>query len=342
MSKIYTADGWINWDYIIGETKAFCMVVGARGIGKTYGLFKNLLSRKEKFLYVRRLKTQLDECGKIDGNPFRRINSDEGYNIQPYRNGSGIRFCESEEQDGKFFPSAEPIALGVALSTFATVRGADYSDINYIVFDESIAMLGERPIKDEFSAFLNFYETVNRNRELEGKQAVKCFLLGNANKLGNPYFSGWHFMRTALKMIAGKQMMYRSPDGNRIMILLMDSPISARKAETALYQNAGSDFMSMALDNAFRTDATNIRSLKLKELTHIVSIGEVGVYRHKSNRQLYVSKTVQQSPYYDSYGIRLTMFRRDYALLKYSYLSGRMIFEDYECELIFREYIDII
>ena len=40
MSKIYNADGWVNWDYIVNQAAAFTMVVGARGVGKSYGLMK--------------------------------------------------------------------------------------------------------------------------------------------------------------------------------------------------------------------------------------------------------------------------------------------------------------
>ena len=43
MAKIYDKSGWVNWEYIAGQKAAFCMVVGARGVGKTYGLMKYLL-----------------------------------------------------------------------------------------------------------------------------------------------------------------------------------------------------------------------------------------------------------------------------------------------------------
>lgn len=342
MSKIYQEDGFINWGYLYEETRAFCMAVGPRGTGKTFGLLKELLDRKIKFMYLRRLKTQLDECTKPDTNPFKAVNLATGRNIQPYRAGSGVRFCESEtDQSGKTLPVEEPVCIGAALSTFATIRGADFSDIDAVLFDEAIPMVGERPIKDEFSAFLNFVETVGRNRELQGKPPVKVFLLANANKLSNPYFAGWHFMRTALNMIRGKQMMWRSPDGTRLMVMLLDSPISAKKSKSALYQNASQGFMAMALDNAFRTDETNIRSYKLREFEHVVSVGEVGVYRHKSERFHYVSRVINKNRYYADYGIELKMFRRDFAILTVLYMDRKIVFEDYESELIFREYLDI-
>ena len=310
------------------------MVVGARGTGKTYGVMKELIKRKQPFIYLRRLKTQIDNCGKVTGNPFKRLNLDNDWNILPYSVGGNIEFRHNDR-------NGDIVAVGVALSTVATVRGIDFSDFNYIVFDEAIAMIGEKPIKNEFEAFLNFYETVNRNREIIGEKPVQAVLLGNANKLSNPYFTGWHFMKTSLKMLRGKQMVYQTPDATRIMIMLQDSPISKKKAETAAYQNGSDGFIAMAIDNAFRTDETKIKSEPLKEYNHIVSIGEIGIYRHKSERRYYVSSKVQ-TPYYDDFGISLKMFRQDFIMLRVNYLIAKnVLFEDYESELLFREYFEL-
>ena len=334
MGKLYNKEGWINWPYILSKQAAFIMVVGARGVGKTYGVMRELRQRKQPFIYLRRLKTQIDNCGKNTGNPFKRLNMDYGWNILPFSVGGNIEFRENDR-------NGDLVAVGVALSTVATVRGIDFSDFNYIVFDEAVAMIGEKPIKNEFEAFLNFYETVNRNRELIGERPVQAILLGNANKLSNPYFTGWHFMKTSLKMLRGKQMVYQTPDSSRIMIMLQDSPISKRKAGTAVYQNGTDGFVSMALDNVFRTDETKIKSEPLKEYNHMVSIGEIGIYRHKSERRYYVSSKVQ-SPYYDDFGISLKMFRQDFIMLRVNYLIAKnVLFEDYESELLFREYFDL-
>lgn len=335
MAKIYDINGWVNWDYILEQPSSFISVVGARGVGKTYGIFKKLTKEKKKFIYLRRLKSQLDQCGKLEGNPFKKINEDTSMDIKPFSSGGIISFREVDK-------NGSIIAVGVALSVVANVRGIDFSDYDYIVFDEFIASSGERPIKNEFSAFLNFYETVNRNRELEGKNAVKCIMLGNANTLINPYFSSWHFMKTAVRMITGGQMVWRSADQTRMIILLLHSPISEKKKDTALYQNANEDFIQMALDNAFKTDETKIKSEPLKEYNHIVSVGELGIYRHKSERKYYVSATQAGQPYYDAFGIGLKMFQQDFYMLRVHYMISKNVwFESFELEVIFRELFNL-
>lgn len=336
MAKLYTNAGWVNWDYIMNQPESIISIVGARGTGKTYGAFRWLIEHGERFIYLRRLKSQLEECRKDAGNPFKKLNTDLKINIRPFPTGGTVMF-NYDEKGGR------NAAVGVALSVVANIRGVDYSDYRYILFDEFIASEGERPIKAEFQAFLNFYETVNRNRELDGYPPVKCLMLGNANRISNAYFTGWKNMKLVLNMIRGNQCIWRSPDRSRMIILLLGSPISEKKQDTVLYQNANNDFIRMALDNAFRTDETKIRSEPLREYRHIVSVGEIGIYVHKSDRKYYVSATVSQDPYYDAFGIGLRMFQQDFYMLRIYYMVNKTVyFESYECELIFREMFNLI
>ena len=97
----------------------------------------------------------------------------------------------------------------------------------------------------------------------------------------------------------------------------------------------------MAIDNSFRTDETQIKSEPLREYNHLVSVGEIGIYRHKSKREFYVSNVIGK-PYYDDYGISLRMFQTDFIMLKYVYMTGKsFIFENYENEILFRELMKI-
>ena len=98
----------------------------------------------------------------------------------------------------------------------------------------------------------------------------------------------------------------------------------------------------MALDNAFRTDATNIKSMPIREFNHLVTVGELGIYRHKKERLYYVSFLTNKEKQYDSYGIGLKMFQQDFYNLKLFYLIQKIVyFENYEAELLFREFFQL-
>lgn len=312
-------------------------ITGPRGTGKTYGLLKYILNNNLRFIYMRRLRSQLEQCaGDESSNPFKTVNTDLNRCIVPQIKRGTMRFMDEEDEDNPVL-----VGYGAALSTVATIRGSDFSDVDCIVFDEYIPMTTEKPIKNEATAFFNFLETVNRNRELFGKPPIKCFMLGNANQLMNPYFLEWHFMKTALKMIRGNQMVWRNSDSTRIMVMLLNSPISEKKKETALYKNAGNDFLTMAIDNSFRTDETSISPRKLSDCRHIVSFGQIGIYQLKSDGKHYISETVSKSNYLEENEINISIFRARYGGLKTLYLYGYCVFENYDCEMIFRAYLNI-
>lgn len=339
MSKIYCDNGYVNFDYLYNECRFIMAITGGRGTGKTFGLLKYILDQRVKFIYMRRFKSQIDKClGGGDSNPFSAINAETGSDVRVKRVSGKICFTAPLPDDPD---KREIIGYGESLSTSSTIRGEDFTGVQIIVFDEYIPMPGERPIKDEAKAFKNFIETVNRNRELKGSPPVKVFMLGNANKLMNPYYLDWHFMKTALRMIHGGQMVYRTPSNNRIMVMLLNSPISEKKRKTALYEEADNSFFGMSLDNAFSTDQTDIRTYKLKDCRHIVSIGPIGIYQTKSDGRHYISETISRNNFYPENEINIKLFRTRYAGLKTLYLYGYCTFENYDCELLFREFIGL-
>ena len=71
MSKIYTAKGWVNWDYIMDQASSFISVVGARGVGKTYGIFKKLVEEKKEKVWL--VGDGANLCLKKFGEEFVKI-----------------------------------------------------------------------------------------------------------------------------------------------------------------------------------------------------------------------------------------------------------------------------
>ena len=60
------------------DLKALSIIIGGRGIGKTYGALDYLIRNKKRFIYMRNTKTQIAESASEFGNPFKRLNKDRG------------------------------------------------------------------------------------------------------------------------------------------------------------------------------------------------------------------------------------------------------------------------
>ena len=189
MSKLY-----LNvWDYK-DNAFPFQIFTGARGTGKTYSALCGAVGIKEfndsvgeKFILMRRTQDELESLsdGKAGegANPFKPINKAYGLNIGlvPIKKKIHGIYNRVKADDGTDVPSGAPIGYGIALSTIGTVRGVDMQDCSDCIYDEFIPESHVRSMRDEFSAFANAYETINRNRELAGLPALRMWLLSNAN-----------------------------------------------------------------------------------------------------------------------------------------------------------------
>ena len=65
----------------------FQIILGGRGIGKTYSALdylQKVSSPSHKFIYMRREGTEIDQCATEYGNPYKKLNEDKGYHIEPF------------------------------------------------------------------------------------------------------------------------------------------------------------------------------------------------------------------------------------------------------------------
>lgn len=343
MNNLYHESGYVNIPFILAQGLPFNFVWGGRGTGKTYGALCETVNAGVKFMLMRRTQNQLDLISKPEFSPFKSINRDNGWNvaIQPITKYNGGIY-HMEENDGKNTATGSPIGYTCALSTVANIRGFDATDIELLVYDEFIPEPHARPIKEEAQAFLNAYETMNRNRELQGRKPLQVLCLANANTLANPLFIGLGLVSKAEKMYRTGQEI--SIDRNRGVALfnLCKSTISDLKRDTALYKFAGDgEFSSMALSNDFsgENERGRITSKKLQEYKPIVAVGELCIYAHKSQDLYYVSTHVSGSPL--TFGIGATekiRFCRMYQWLWLAYLSNKVDFESRICEILLQKY----
>ena len=174
----YTKEGYIDVDKTLEKDRStFIFMVGARGIGKTFGFLKYLIDKQIKFIYMRRTQTQIDMIKSDELNPFKalRIELGDAYSFMMKRDNKNITgvYRTVKDENGIEKPYGDPVAFMLALSTVSNIRGFDASDVDVLLYDEFISERHEKPIQSEGTAFLNAIETIGRNRELKGRKPLK-------------------------------------------------------------------------------------------------------------------------------------------------------------------------
>ena len=343
---MFTKEGYIDFKYIMKDASPFIFIVGGRGSGKTFGAIQYALRENRTFFFMRRTQTQIDLIKNDSFSPFKAV--DESIIVSSInKNLTGV-YRGSQNSDGTYSPAGSPIGYMCALSTISNIRGFDASSVDLIIYDEFIGEAHERPIKSEGQAFLNAYETINRNRELNGQEPVKVLALANSNSLANPIFVELQLVTPVEKMLRSgdaKYYTYKNDSRGVSVYMINHSPILEAKQKTALYKLSGeSEFSAMALKNEFTAEEMDhIRSEDLKPYRLICCVGEFSVYRKKDNKNYYISghKSGSTKAIYQSTSTDLKRFRRDQYFLWLAYLNGKILFESYIYKVLFEKYFGI-
>lgn len=337
--KIYDSNGYVNVRGILEEGYPFNFLVGGRGTGKTYTTLKVAKEDRRLFMLMRRTQSQADLISKPDFSVFKPLNMDMGWDVQvkPISKYNAMFFEPDPEPDRP----PRPVGYTCALSTLSNMRGFDASDIQLLIYDEFIPEKHERLLKNEADALFNAYETMNRNRELKGIAPIQMVCLANANDITNPVFESLKLIRVADRMQKGNTDRWTDEPRGIQLIMLHRSPISRRKSNTVLYNlTEGTDFSSMALDNDFNVDRQHVKPRPLSEYTPVCAIGELCLYRHKSENRLYAS-THLSGIFNRKFSLSDTdrlHYQRIYRSHWDMYISGRIDFEDVLSEKMFLKY----
>ena len=334
--SIYLENGYLDIEKILSYKMPFNFIVGGRATGKTYGALKYAYESYTRFILMRRTQAQTDLINKAEFNPYKAINQDLG---------TDIRVKSISKYNSKIYEPAEDgeqlLGYTCALSTISNMRGFDASDCRLLIYDEFIPECHERPIKGEGAAFLNAYESINRNRELRGEDPLQVLGLANAFNIANPIFLELGLVGRCEKMKNADQELFIDRERGILLVLLQHSKISRAKADTALYRLSSGSYNDMALSNDFiYNNADNIKAQSLKEYKLLCTVGEISIYRHKSKREYYVSEhRTGTAPQFKSDEVGLMRYRRKHGLiLAPAYVNNRVQFENILTKSLFELY----
>ena len=122
---------YYDFSKVLSYNATYNFLVGARGLGKTYGakklVIKKFLRGGEEFVYLRRYKTELatrttffDDIGQEFPNLGFRVN------------GSLAQVCRNPDAEK---PHWETMGYFIALSNAQTRKSVAYPKVTHIIFD---------------------------------------------------------------------------------------------------------------------------------------------------------------------------------------------------------------
>lgn len=335
--NLYTSDGWLNFDKIYNLKANFIFIVGARGIGKTYGALKYLIDNGIFFMMLRRSSTQADaQANPLTSDIAKPLQAnDQTFDSEALTKTIKALYISDGEEIANL-----PFCVTTSVSTGSNLRGFNGDRIDCILYDEFIRQPEEKPIREEGTAFLNLYETISRNRELQGKAPVKALCLANSFNMANELFLKFRLIKQAENMMRKSLDFWHDAKRGVAIIMPCNSPISIQKENTALYKALGdtSDFAQFALENKFQDDfSENIKSLRLNEYKIICVVGEYAIYKHKANGTYYITTHISGTTK-NIFGVGtsdIKRFKRQFNFLVIAHLKRNIYFENYLAQIMF-------
>ena len=166
------------------------MVVGARGLGKTYGLRKacidEFLRKGLRFVEVSRFKSEQKQVSK---GYFARVSQEFPGMEFEVRGSEGFVWRGKTTEKGK--KVWEKLCYFISLTELQTAKKRTFDLVHRIIFDEAIIDTQDRfhrYLTGEGELLAGLIDSCSRERA-ESEIKPQLFLLGNAVDLTNPYFS---------------------------------------------------------------------------------------------------------------------------------------------------------
>lgn len=241
MEKKIIAHPWYDTGRILSYNCVYNFLVGARGLGKTYGfqkyVIKRALNTDEQFIYLRRFK---DETKTAKATFFGAVGKefpDWDFRLVGWE-AQAAHMSTRDEKKREW----KTIGFFASLTTAQQMKGVSFAKVYTILFDEFIIEKGlTRYLENEATAFNNFYSTVDRNQD-----RVRVFFLANSVSIMNPYFLEYEIR----------------PDQMGELTTMMDNFILVHFPESTNFKEsvsktrfgrfiAGTDYAKYAVDSSF-------------------------------------------------------------------------------------------
>ena len=258
---------YYDWNKTLSYDADVTMVVGSRGIGKTYGLrlqfIRDYIKDGSRFVELTRHQKQLPD---FTSSYFVRILENNEFPEFIFKTTNKYAYIAKREDKPKW----EICGYFGAMTAAQDMKKQTFSKVKRILLDEAIIDKRidryHRYLSNEFSVLANIVDSVSRERpDTKHNERPHVYLLGNACDLLNPYFGvysigeepkegySWHAGKTMLlhylkdevyavrkanETVAGR-MLDNTPDGliaNSNEFLRFSNDFVSEKPKRAKFQ----------------------------------------------------------------------------------------------------------
>lgn len=184
---------YYDWNSTLSYDADVTMVVGARGIGKTYGLrkqfVKDFLKDGSRFVELTRHQKQLPD---FTNSYFSRMIENNEFPNHVFKTTTKHAYiAERPEKDAK--PQWKICGYFGAMTAAQDMKKQTFSKVKRILLDEAVIDKRidryHRYLANEFAVLAGIVDSVSRERpETPHNERPRVYLLGNACDLLNPYF----------------------------------------------------------------------------------------------------------------------------------------------------------
>lgn len=171
---------YYSYDKLFSYNFLLAFVIGERGVGKSFGAKKAVLSKflktGEQFVYLRRYKTELDTALSTFWSDLQDAGLFSEHELK----------VKKSKMLTEFICDKKVCGYAVPLSTANILKSTAFPKVKTIIFDEFLLDTASgtyRYLKNEVEMVLDIIETIGRLRD------IQVIFLGNATTQVNPYFA---------------------------------------------------------------------------------------------------------------------------------------------------------
>lgn len=185
---------YYDWDKTLSYDADVTMVVGARGVGKTFGLrlqfVRDWLKDGSRFVEITRYKSEIPDVAR---NYFDRMVELGLFPDHVFRTNGKTAYIAVKPEDPTAKPDWQVIGYFVALTEMQKSKKRTFANVRRLLLDEATVDMSDRYhgyLSREFELLANIVDSCTREcaGDDETKRRPHVYLLSNACDLANPYF----------------------------------------------------------------------------------------------------------------------------------------------------------